>query len=79
MSMADYPLEWRLLLELLASSGNGCTASLLSSHRFPSWLIAGLVDAGLVAATTERFLTGQRTVDMTRFKITDRGRAALER
>ena len=76
--MPDFPPEWRLLLKLLASSANGCTASLLSSHSFPSWLIAGLVDAGLVTATTEHILTGQRAVDMTRFKITDRGLVMLE-
>jgi hypothetical protein len=53
-------------------------ASLLSTHGFLSATIAGLVDSGLVVVTTERVLVDQRTVDETRFKITDRGPAALE-
>ena len=78
--MMDHPAaDWRRALELLAGSGEGCTASLLSAHGLPSEVIAGLVDTGLAVMTTEQVLTGQRTVDMTRFKITDRGRLALER
>jgi hypothetical protein len=77
--MSDYPAEWRRALELLASSAKGCTASLLAAHDLADAVIAGLVDCGLVAATTERILVGQRPVDKTWFTITDRGRATLER
>jgi hypothetical protein len=63
---------------MLAGSAEGCSASLLSTHGFASEVIAGLVDTGLVATATEQVLTGQRTVEVIRFSITDRGRAALE-
>jgi hypothetical protein len=70
--------EWRHALELLADSADGCTEALLFAHGFTSATIAGLVDTGLVAATTERVIAGQRPVDVTRFRITRRGWAALE-
>jgi hypothetical protein len=60
-----------------AGSAKGCTASLLTTHGFASSVIAGLVDTGLVVATTERILVGQRPIDMTWFEIADRGRATL--
>jgi hypothetical protein len=77
--MPDYPANWLRALEMLAGSTDGCTASLLSAHGLPTEVIAGLVDTGLVAVMTDRVLTGQRTVEVTRFRITDRGRAALNR
>jgi hypothetical protein len=70
--------NWRRALELLASSADGCTEALLFAHGFTDATIAGLVDTGLVAATTKRVLAGQGPVDLTWFKITGRGRAALE-
>ena len=78
-AVPEFSSEWRRALDLLARSDDGCTASLLSAHGFASEIIAGLVDSGLVACTTERILTGQRTVIVTRFNITDSGRAALAR
>jgi hypothetical protein len=71
MSMPDYPADWRCALEMFAGSAEGCTASLVSAHGFASEVIAGLVDTGLVAMTTESVLVGQRTIAVTRFKITD--------
>ena len=41
-------------------------------------MIAGLVDLGLATMSIERVLAGGRTVEATRFKITDHGRVALE-
>jgi hypothetical protein len=70
--------EWRRALELLAGSADGCTEALLFAHGFTEATIAGLVDTGLVAATTKRVLAGQRNVDVTCFMITGRGRAALK-
>jgi hypothetical protein len=49
----------------------------LVARGFADAVIAGLVDTGLVAATTKRVLAGQRTVDVTSFNITDRGRQTL--
>jgi hypothetical protein len=71
--------EWRRALELIAGSADGYTEVLLFAHGFTEATIAGLVDTGLVAATTERVIAGQRPVDVTRFIITRRGCAALER
>jgi hypothetical protein len=75
----DYLAEGRRALELLASSADGCTAALLFAHCFADAVIAGLVDAGLVAVTTERVIDGEHTVDVMLFNITDHGRATLER
>ena len=70
--------EERRALELLAASPEGATEALLVTHGFTSELITGLLDAGLAMAITEP-MTGERTVDVTRVRITDAGRAALER
>jgi hypothetical protein len=64
--------------ELLAGSAHGCTEELLIAHGFIDATIAGLLDTGLVVATTKRVLAGERSVDVTWFMITGRGRAALE-
>lgn len=77
--MRNYPTDWRRVLELLAVSPNGCTALVLVAQGFPSTVIAELVDCGLVTTATERVLAGQGTVDVTRFKLTDRGRLELGR
>jgi hypothetical protein len=77
--MPNYPADCRRALDLLASSVNGCTASLLLAHGFTSALIAGLVDSGLATSTTERVLAGGRSVEVMRLRITDRGRVALQR
>jgi hypothetical protein len=69
--------DWRRALELLADSAGGCTEALLFAHGFTTATIAGLVDTGLVAVTTQRVLAGNGG-DVTRFIITGRGRAALE-
>jgi hypothetical protein len=76
--MPDYPAQWRHVLEILASSPKGCTASFLAATGFPSAVIAGLVDCGLVAARTERVLDSQRVLDITWFAITDRGRTVID-
>jgi hypothetical protein len=70
--------NWRGALELLAGSADGRTEALLFAHGFTEATIAGLIDTGLVAATTKRVLAGRGTVDLTWFKITGRGRAAME-
>jgi hypothetical protein len=70
--------NWRRVLELLASSADGCTETLLFAQGFTEATVAGLIDTGLVATTTKRVLDGQPNVDVTWFMITGRGRAALE-
>jgi hypothetical protein len=68
----------RRAIDLLAKSANGCTTSLLLAHGFSSSLIAELITAGLAAAKSEHMRAGQRNIDVTRVRITDAGRAALE-
>jgi hypothetical protein len=70
--------DWHPALKLLADSVDGCTEALLSAHGLTDATIAGLVDVGLMVATTKRVLAGERSVDVTGFMITSRGRAALE-
>jgi hypothetical protein len=70
--------DWRPALELLARSADGCSQELLFARGFTDATIRGLVDAGLVAATTKRVLAGQRNGDVTLLMITGRGRIALE-
>ena len=53
-------------LELLAGSAGGCTKELLFAHGFTDATIAGLVDTGLVAATTKRVSARQRNGAVTR-------------
>jgi hypothetical protein len=80
MAKRQIILDWRRALKLLASSANGCTEEFLFAHGFTDATIAGLLDTGVVAATTKRVLAGQcNGPDVTRFMITGRGRAALKR
>ena len=70
--------EWRRALEMLADLPEGSTEALLLAHGFTS-AVAGLVDTALATSTTEPILAGGRPVEVTRIRITYRGRAALER
>jgi hypothetical protein len=62
-------------LELLAASSEGCAESSLAENGVPYALIFNLIREGLAVAKTE----GVRPMQVTRIKITDAGRAALER
>jgi hypothetical protein len=66
-------------LDLLARSATGCTTSLLLAHGFSSSVVAELITAGLATAKSEHMRAGLRNIDVTRVRITDAGRAALER
>jgi hypothetical protein len=78
--MPDYPAEWRRALELLATSPEGATGALLMAQGFAATTITGLVDTGLATQTIDYVLAARHRYElMTRFKITDVGRVALER
>jgi hypothetical protein len=64
----------RRALELLAASSEGCTEALFAANELPYTLIFNLIREGLAVAKTEG--VGPRQV---RIKITDAGRAALEK
>jgi hypothetical protein len=70
--------ERRALGMLARLSAIGCSTSILLAHGFTSSLVAELITAGLATAKSERMRAGQRTVDVTRVRITDAGRAALQ-
>jgi len=65
------------LLELLATSDEGCTADLLLALGFTPDLVLGVVRARLATAQTENVLAGGRAVVVSRVRITDAGRQAL--
>ena len=71
--------EERRALDSLARFPTGCTTAILLAHGFNSTLIAELIATGLATAKSENMRAGQRTVDVTRVRITDAGRAALTR
>ena len=64
---------------MLADLPEGSIEALLLAHGFTPSVIAGLVDTGLAASTTEPILAGGRPVEVTRIRITYRGRVPLER
>ena len=71
--------ERRRALKMLADLPEGSTEALLLAHGFTSAVIAELVDTGLATSIIEPILAGGRPVEVTRFRITYRGRVALER
>jgi hypothetical protein len=71
--------ERRRALELLAASPDGCTATILLAHGFKSDRLVELINAGLASVTTERVTASDRRMEVTRVRITDAGRQALER
>jgi len=75
--MLDQSDDWRRALELLASSPEGVTEGFLVAHGFRPEIIVWLVETGFATMTTEHVLAAGRRYELTRFKITDRGRMAL--
>jgi hypothetical protein len=69
--------ERRRALDLLAASPDGCTAAILMAHGFKSDQLVELINAGLASVTTERVVTGDRAMEVTRVRITEAGRRAL--
>jgi hypothetical protein len=76
--MPGQSADWRRALEVLNNSPEDATEAVVMAHGISSEVLAGLVRSGLATATTER-MSGERTVDVTRVRITDAGRVALER
>ena len=67
----------RRALELLAASPAGCTEAIMLAHGFTVELMLDLCIAELAIATPERMVTGGRTVEIVRMKITEAGRQVL--
>jgi hypothetical protein len=66
-------------LMLIADHPEGCTEALMFAQGFGPAVIAELIEAGLTRAKTERVLTGHGGVKVTRMRITDAGRAMIDR
>jgi hypothetical protein len=56
---------------------NGATQALLSAHRFDASMIAALVNHGLAMIMYERVRDSGEMVEVTKVRITEKGRAAL--
>ena len=69
----------RRLLELLASSRDGCSDAILLAHGFSVPQMVEIIRAGLATATAERVVAGSRKIEVARVRITDAGRRVLER
>jgi hypothetical protein len=72
--------EQRRALALLANSPHGVIEDLLvHAYEFDRDMIAGLIDEGLATAQREIIAASDRTtIEVSRIKISDAGRLALE-
>ena len=65
-------------LTVLVGSPAGRTESIMLAHGFKPALLDDLVKAGLATTSTDRMIAGGKPLHVTRFKITDTGRRALQ-
>ena len=71
--------EQRRALRVLAKAGpRGLTEAMLMAHGFPVDLLASFARDLLATATPERVWAAWRRVEVTRYRITSRGRKAIE-
>jgi hypothetical protein len=71
--------EQRRALAMVAQSPEGTSAALLLALGFGQELIDALAEAGLVTLHSDFVKARHRPVEVVHVKITDAGRAALER
>jgi hypothetical protein len=64
-------------LALLAGSARGVTKSIMLMNGFTAELLAGLVRDGLATAELEHVRADERSIEVTRLRITDAGRRAI--
>ena len=67
----------RRLLELLAESAEGCTDAVLTAHGFTLDVLISIVSAEFATATPERTFAAGKPIEVTRVRITEKGRRAL--
>jgi hypothetical protein len=68
----------RMALELLASDPHGATEAFMRGHGFSLRTLIGLVHARLATVQREIVMAGGERAVVTRIKITDAGRKAVE-
>jgi hypothetical protein len=72
-------IDQRRMLDMLNEAGpRGCPQALLLAKGFDIELLTGLVRAGLATVATETVRAGDRTLGISKVRITDTGRRALE-
>jgi hypothetical protein len=71
-------INQREALNLLARSTHGYRESILLAHGFTIEMLSGLVRDGLIAAQREPAFLTRRAIVVTRMRITDAGRKALD-
>jgi hypothetical protein len=72
--------DQRRALAMIADTGmNGATEAIMIANGFTVDLLAGLVPAGLATATPQRMRAGDLMIEVTRGRITDAGRRALDK
>jgi hypothetical protein len=76
--MAPADADQRRALELLADSMRGLTKSIMLMPGFTADRLAGLVRDGLATAKLENVRAGGRSIEVTRLRITNAGRRAIE-
>jgi hypothetical protein len=69
--------DQRRALELLAASPGGATEAIMRAHGFSVDMLAKIVLAGLATVSTDRIIAGNRTIEVTRVRISEAGRRAL--
>jgi hypothetical protein len=68
----------RRALELLTVDPSGLAEPLLLTYGFSRKMLAGLISTGLVAAQRQTVRVSGQPVEITRVRITEAGRQALE-
>jgi hypothetical protein len=68
----------RRALELLTVDPRGLAEPLLLTYGFSRKMLAGLISAGLVTAQRQTVSVSGQPVEVTRVRITEAGRQALE-
>jgi len=75
-AVTHFPIEIQIVR--WRNDVDGATEAILLAHGFAAELLADLVRAGLATAHYERVFDGSRVIKVTRLKITNTGRRALE-
>jgi uncharacterized metal-binding protein len=71
------PQVRRRALALLASCPDGCTEAILAAHNIPAEIVVKLLRQGLAKTQIERVVAAGQTLEVSRLRITERGRMEL--
>jgi hypothetical protein len=71
------PQVRRRALALLASCPDGCTEAILAAPNIPAEIVVKLLRQGLAKTQIERVVAAGQTLEVSRLRITERGRMEL--